>query len=332
MKAMTLGDFVLMHEGSPTAATRELSRLLLDVASCCNEIASMVSNASVRGLAGAADSTNVHGETQVPLDLAANQVLMERLQLSHHLGLFLSEESDDVIETRHCNAGSRYAIAVDPLDGSKLIDDAGTVGTIFAVFRTRKRAVTPTRDDFLQPGRSLAAAGIAVYGAQTMLAYTTGHGVHLFAYDHFRREWVLVNEQLRMQEPQSFAVYSVNEGNSLKWRPEVQSFITELKSSAEPRFSQRYAGSLVADGLRVLRSGGVFLYPDEATSPRGKLRLVYECAPLAFLVEQSGGQAVNTAGDPILDVVPRDIHERSPLVIGHPSHVNRFLRSLGRSV
>jgi fructose-1,6-bisphosphatase I len=258
---LTLTDFVLETQGTNPNATGELSRLLLDIASCCNEISWMVQSAGIRGAVGMTGDHNSHGEAQVPLDQEANQILSERLKRSHHVGLFLSEESKTAVKTRCWSADFRqsekkavhYKLVFDPLDGSKLVDEGGTVGTIFGIFRVKHSDRPPEEADFLQPASELVAAGMGVYGSQTKFLYTTRNGVHHFDYDPSRRDWVLVNDRL-MMPAEGDAIYSVNDSNELRWKDPVSRFVRSLKAP-ERKYNMKYAGSLVADGLRVLMRG-----------------------------------------------------------------------------
>ncbi|MEY4667731.1 MAG: hypothetical protein RL518_430 [Pseudomonadota bacterium] len=319
---MTLSDFVLTAEG----LDRELIQLLLETASCCKDISVAVSTAKIRGLVGYAGGSNVHGETQIHLDVEANEILMKRLALSHTLGLFLSEEVGDVLETKH-HKGGRYVFACDPFDGSSLAPSSGTVGTIWGIHRTLGEI--PSQGDFLQSGRSLVAAGMAVYGSDRQFLFTTGCGVHQFIFDPYRMDWILVNEKLMMPEPK-VVTYAVNEANHMKWTPEFRRFMNgTIKQSIFPA-SLRYCGSLVGDGLRVICEGANFFYPEDTSYPKGKLRYVYECAPLAFLVEQAGGKAITTRGRNILDITPIDVHAKSTLLMGHPTVIDRYLQECCR--
>jgi fructose-1,6-bisphosphatase I len=317
---MTLNDFVLTADG----IDRELTQLLLETASCCKEISVAVSSAKLRGVSGYADSKNIHGETQVGLDVEANEILMKRLALSHTLGLFLSEEVGEVLETKHHKAG-KYVFACDPLDGSSLINSSGTVGTIWGIHRVQGNA--PCQSDFLQPGKNLVAAGMAVYGADRQFLFTTGRGVHQFVFDPYRLDWVLVKERLMMPHP-TRVTYAVNEGNHLRWKQEFRDFISNtIKKGIEPA-SLRYCGSLVGDGLRVVSEGAAYFYPEDDKNPLGKLRYVYECAPLALLVEQAGGFANTTRGERILDATPTSVHAKSSLILAPPNVMDRYMDSV----
>lgn len=315
---MTLNDFVLAAN-----VDRELTQLLLEVASCCKEISIAVSSAKLRGVTGYTTSQNVHGEKQVGLDVESNEILMRRLKLSHTLGLFLSEEVGEVLETKHHKAG-KYVFACDPLDGSSLINSSGTVGTIWGIHRVQGDA--PCQSDFLQPGKNLVAAGMAVYGSDRQFLFSTGKGVHQFVFDPYRLDWVLVAERLVMPEVKR-VTYAVNEANYQRWKPQFRDFIVTLKKAIEPA-SLRYCGSLVGDGLRVVSEGAAFFYPEDGNNPLGKLRYVYECAPLAFLVEQAGGMAITTRGERILDVTPSSVHAKSSLILAPPNVIDRYVDSL----
>jgi fructose-1,6-bisphosphatase I len=315
---MTLSDFVLTAE-----IDRELTQLLLETAGCCKDISIAVSSAKLRRVVGRAESYNIHGEKQLPMDIEANRLLMERLALSHTLGLFLSEETTEVVETKHHKRG-RYVFSCDPFDGSSLAGSSGTVGTIWGIHKVQGES--PSQSDFLQPGKDLVAAGVAVYGSDRQFLFSLGNGVHQFVFDPYRLDWVLVNERVVMPPDPAVVTYAVNEANHLHWKQEFREFISRtIKQSAFPA-SLRYCGSLVGDGLRVITEGASFFYPEDRRDPKGKLRYVYEVAPMSFLVEQAGGMAITTAGRRVLDIVPSDVHQRSPLLMGPPTVMKRYLR------
>jgi fructose-1,6-bisphosphatase I len=309
---MTLSDFVVGAEGFD----RELIQLLLEIASCCRDISVAVSTAKIRGIVGLTGESNVHGERQVALDVEANNLLMKRLALSHTLGLFLSEEVGDVLETKHHGAG-KYVFACDPFDGSSLARSSGTVRTIWGIHRVQGE--TPSQSDFLQSGRSLVAAGMAVYGSDRQFLFTTGNGVHQFVFDPYRMDWVLVNENLIMPEP-SVVTYAVNEANHMKWTPDFRKFINRtIKQSIYPA-SLRYCGSLVGDGLRVLCEGANYFYPEDESYPNGKLRYVYECAPMSTC-RPRGWHAITTKTCVHVCVDSSSLTERGLVDVDNPSEL-----------
>jgi fructose-1,6-bisphosphatase I len=330
MKSMlTFEDFVLDREKKSELGTPEETRLLLDIASCCKQISGLVQDATLDAMEGATKSQNIHGDFQIPLDLAADGLLVNRLQSTEHLALVLSEEREEVYQTDKWSPRSKFVVAFDPVDGSKELEHGGQVGTIFSILRVREEGAPPSHLDFLQPGRAVVAAGMAVYGSQTMLLFTTGQGLHQFALSRKLHEWMLVNDDLKMKQGGLKATYSINEGNEVRWKDSVVRFIKDVKRSVQPVYTHRYVGSLVADAFRVMLGGGIFLYPEDSSNPKGKLRYLYEAAPIAMMVEQAGGLAVTSTGKRILDVCPADVHERSSLIIGEPRDIGRYSRFLG---
>lgn len=316
----TLYRFILAEQRRHPDTTGELSDLLLSISLGVKFIHSLLTGAGVRGLHGYTGRTNVQGEQVHEIDEQADQTLVSILGSSGHFGLLLSEEHDSVMAAEEGHQDAKYVVAFDPLDGSSNLDSCIPVGTIFGIFRKKDLSRPADRTDFLQTGRNLVAAGYAVYGPTTRFVYSSGRGVHCFALDPLLGEFVLVDEQLRT--PSTGKIYSVNEGNSSRWSQEVTRYVQSLKENAG--YSLRYAGSLVADFDRNLRRGGVFLYPGDEKHRRGKLRLIYECMPLAFIAEQAGGRAIDGEQD-ILDILPSDVHERCPLVIGSTDEVERYL-------
>jgi fructose-1,6-bisphosphatase I len=285
-----------------------------------------VATSGFRGLQGYSGRTNVQGEKTHVLDEEADQVLVEMLGSSGHFGLLVSEEQETVISTDRNSAASKYVLAFDPLDGSSNLGSNIPVGTIFTIFRKREAGRPANESDFLQSGRGIVAAGYALYGPKTSFVYSTGEGVHGFTYDPELGEFILTEE--RIVSPPRGSTYSINEGNSIYWDRAVGTFIDCLKREdvvAKTPYSARYVGSLVADFDRNLKRGGVYIYPGDTKNPRGKLRMLYECMPLAFLAENAGGKATDGVR-PILDIVPQSIHERAPLVIGSAYEVDWFQR------
>ncbi len=321
---MTLSRFIRAQERKLTGTTGELSDLLSTIALGVKMIAPLIATAGFKGLYGYTGKTNVQGEKTQILDEQADQILVELLGSSGHFGLLVSEERDSVIETEIGHQTAKYVIALDPLDGSSNLGSNIPVGTIFSIFRKRDLNRYAAYEDFLQQGRGLVAAGYAVYGAKTSFVYSAGNGVHGFTLDPTIGEFLLTDEQIRI--PDQGSTYSTNEGNLTKWGPKIIEFITQLKTPSSTRstpYSARYVGSLVADFDRNLKKGGIFLYPADNKNLRGKLRLLYECIPLAFICEQAGGRAVDGTMN-ILDVMPKDIHERCPLIVGSKKDVDWF--------
>jgi len=327
----TLSRYILKKEAEHPEATGELSELLTAIGVGVKMIGHLVASAGFMGAKGYTGNINVQGELTHQLDEDADEILVELLGASGHFGSLVSEERDGAIETEAMNKGAKYVVAFDPLDGSSNIGSNIPVGTIFTIFRICDDAVGARVEDFLQPGRQVVAAGYSVYGAKTSFVYSAGNGVHGFTLDRTIGEFVLTEESMQM--PASGNIYSVNEGYWEGWSPQLQEFITTLRTSQNASgvpFTSRYVGSLVADFDRTLRKGGLFLHPGNVTRPEGKLRLLYECIPLAFIAEQASGKATNGEKN-VLDIEPKAIHERSPLIIGSKREVEWFEEMVGKS-
>jgi fructose-1,6-bisphosphatase I len=326
--AHTLSRFIRGQERKHWGATGELSDLLTSIALGVKIISSLVATSGFKGLTGYTGNTNVQGEETSALDEAADSILVDVLGTSGHFGSLVSEERDHLVETPHGSQNGKYVVAFDPLDGSSNIALNIPIGTIFTVFRKKEMHRPAQLDDYLQPGNKIVAAGYAVYGAKTTFVYSTGDGVHSFTYDPAIGEFMLTHE--RIQCPARGSIYATNEGYSERWQPEVVSYIQSLKQKDSARgtpYSARYVGSLVSDFDRILHKGGVYLYPADTKQPSGKLRLLYECMPLAYIVAQAGGRAVDGARD-ILDIVPDSIHQRSPFIIGSRDDITQYQQAL----
>lgn len=324
----TLSRFIHSQRRRYPDSTGELSDLLVSISLGMKLISQMAATAGFKGLHGYTGETNLHGDEVKLLDEEADEVLVELLGSSGHFGLLVSEERDSVISTDASHSEGKYVLAFDPLDGSSNIGSNIPTGTIFCIFRKKDDSRPATHDDFCQPGTEIVAAGYSVYGAKTSFVYSTGSGVHGFTLDPSIGEFVLTDENIRI--PHQGTIYSVNEGNTCFWSDSMKEYIASLKSEdATPKgpFTGRYVGSLVADFDRTLRKGGIFLYPTDAKRPNGRLRLLYECMPLAFIMEQAGGAAVN-GPERIVEVVPGDIHQKSALITGSPHEVGRFQRTV----
>ncbi len=320
----TLSRFIHAQRRKYPDSTGELSDLLVSISLGVKLISQMVATAGFKGLHGYTGETNLHGEEVKVLDEEADEVLVEVLGSSGHFGLLVSEERDSVISTDASHSEGKYVLAFDPLDGSSNIGSSIPTGTIFCILKKKDQARPAALDDFRQPGTSIVAAGYSVYGAKTSFVYSTGSGVHSFTLDPSIGEFVLTEENIKV--PHSGNIYSVNEGNTAYWSEGVRHFVRCLKgerATDKGPYSGRYVGSLVADFDRTLRKGGIFLYPADSKRPTGRLRLLYECMPLAFIMEQAGGSAIN-GEQRIVDVVPKDIHERSALIVGSPREVEMY--------
>lgn len=322
----TLDQFIAAQDPRDGLDPRELNELLRSLEVACKRIALIVQNADHAATARTGEA-NIHQEEQIALDLGANNVLRRELELSHHFGLLLSEEDGNVIRTKGATNGSQYVVAFDPLDGSKEVECNIPVGTIFAIWKKTSDGL-PAEEDFYQPGRNLVAAGMMIYGPRVQFIYSAGHGVHKFEIDSAGL-LVLTDAQVRI--PRAGRIYSANEGNSPRWSKHLQDYVLSLKNRTAAQggaYSARYAGSLVCDVGRLLQKGGVFLYPGDDKNQNGKLRLLYEVIPVAFLIEQAGGIAVTSTGQRILDIVPDDVHQRCTIVAGSPHELKVFQESL----
>jgi fructose-1,6-bisphosphatase I len=312
-------------------ATGELSGLLTELIVAGKIISAEANMAGLADVIGVSGKTNIQGEEVQKLDEFANNTIKRRMARSGYICVMASEEDDEIIPAQEGYEG-KYTLAFDPLDGSSNIDVNVSIGTIFSIHLRKSQGQQGTLEDVLQSGNSLVAAGYIIYGSSTMLVYSTGEGVHGFTLDPSVGEFFLSHENI--QTPEKSKYYSVNEGNYNYWTPEMRDYVSYLKEidgdSGRP-YSSRYIGSLVADFHRNLISGGIFLYPCDCRDPdkpKGKLRLLYEASPLAFLAEQSGGRAITDDGRRILDIQPQDLHERISLIIGSRKEVDvaeRFL-------
>ena len=306
----TLERYIMRKQAEFPYATGELSQLLRDIALAGKIVNREVNRAGLSRITGAMGGQNVQGEAQQKLDVEANIRFIRALTNGGEACAVLSEEDEEIISTGNDNG--KYVVAIDPLDGSSNIDVNVSIGTIFGIYRRVSRIGGPARkEDFLQGGRAQVAAGYILYGSSTMLVYTTGHGVTGFTYENSLGEFFLSHPDIKI--PQHGPVFSCNEGNWFDYPEFVRTYLTTCK---ERRLTARYVGSLVADYHRNLFTGGIYLYPPTVDKPGGKLRLLYECYPLAFLIEQAGGMAV-TGADVVLDVPPTaDLHQRAPLFVG----------------
>lgn len=315
---VTIERFILDQQ--PAEATGTLTALLYDLALCGKLIASRTRRAGLTDLLGRAGTTNVQDEEQKVLDVYADDVMHELLSRGGRVSALVSEERT---EHQIVADGGPYVVACDPLDGSSNIDSDVSIGTIFGVFGSGEED-RGTVEDCLRPGRDLAAAGYILYSTATLLVYSAGDGVHVFTLDPEVGEFLLTDADLRYPEEPSY--YSINYAAAGRWSEGVERYVAWLDSDEPPLLSQRYIGSAVADFHRNLIHGGVFGYPADEAQPDGKLRLLYEAAPLAFLAAQAGGYA--TDGDTaILDIRPTDLHQRTPIFVGD-DHLTRKAQEL----
>ncbi len=302
-------------------ASGTFSWMLSGITLATKMIAAEIRKAGLNDAYGAAGAINVQGEAQQKLDVFANDAMQHCLGQRDAVAALISEENDEPVFFDESGHNGKYIIVFDPLDGSSNIDVNVNVGTIFSIFR--RPANTPLEDALLQPGIRQIAAGYVVYGPSTVFVYTTGTGVYGFTLDPAIGAYVLSFENMRM--PNQGQYYSVNEANYDSFPPKYRQYLTELREgrlNGQP-YSSRYIGSLVADFHRTLLKGGVFLYPPTQQQPKGKLRLLYEANPLAWIAEQAGGRAISANGR-VLETQPESIHERTSLVVGSRAEVDRL--------
>lgn len=329
-RLITLDEFIIQRQKDYPMATGELSGLLRDIGVAAKVVNRDLSKAGlVENILGNTGSTNVQGEEVKKLDEFANTILIQCLTSSGECCGIASEEEDTFVsfhEDERC-MNAKYVVLFDPLDGSSNIDVNAPVGTIFSIYRRVSPVGTPcTSEDFLQPGRKQVAAGYVIYGSSTMLVYTTGKGVNGFTLDIAIGEFCLSHPDMRT--PEKASTYSLNQGNYHTFPEGVQQYVDFCQSTeGKKAYSLRYIGSMVADFHRNLIKGGIFIYPGSKSAPKGKLRLMYECNPMAFLQEQAGGKA-DTGSGSVLDVVPTELHQRVPVFIGSAGMVDDALSYL----
>ena len=326
----TLDRFLLEAQRAFPDAKGEFTQLFQQLALAGKIIASRVNQAGLAGLLGHTGKVNVQGETVQKLDEFANDTLIRALEGGGQVCLMASEENDDPIPIPTRYPKGKYVLMFDPLDGSTNIDVNISIGTIFSVHKRLNEDGEPGLADCLQPGRTQLAAGYIIYGSSCMFVFTSGHGVHGFTLDPTVGEFFLSHPDIKM--PERGKIYSVNEGNEAVWDDDVRSWVDWLKTpdKAQGRpYSSRYIGTLVADFHRTLMKGGVFAYPADKKNKNGKLRLLYEAAPMAFLAAQAGGLA-STGKQPVLDVTPTELHQRVPLFIGSKLDVEDAIARLAR--
>lgn len=321
----TLGEFIVEKQSDFPHASGELSSLLGSIKLAAKIVNREINKAGLADITGSVGAENIQGEEQQKLDLYANDKFKAALEARDQVCGIASEEEDLAVSfKRQLNRDAKYVVLMDPLDGSSNIDVNVSVGTIFSIYRRISPVGSPAIDtDFLQPGHRQVAAGYVIYGSSTMLVYTTGNGVHGFTYDPSLGVFCLSHEN--MQIPVDGNIYSINEGNYIRFPLGVKKYIKycqEYVPQDNRPYTSRYIGSLVADFHRNLLKGGIYLYPSTANYPNGKLRLLYECNPMALLIEQAGGRATN-GQQRILDLVPTELHQRVPFFVGSTNMVNK---------
>ena len=313
----TLTEFIIERQADFKYAKGELTRLLSDISIAAKIVNREVNKAGLVDILGEADSVNIQGEAVQKLDVYANKQFIAALTAGNEVCALVSEEDEDIIHiSNNGNDVGKYVVAFDPLDGSSNIDSNVSTGTIFAIYRRVSLSGRAELDDFLQPGTELVAAGYIIYGSSSMLVYTTGRGVNGFTLDPSIGEFCLSHPDMKI--PKSGKIYSINQGYFVHFPKGIKQYIKYCQEEDEATnrpYSLRYIGSMVADFHRNMIKGGIFIYPTTAFSPTGKLRLLYECNPLAFIAEEAGGKASN-GSKRILEVQPECIHQRVPILIG----------------
>lgn len=324
---ITLDEYIIQAQNRFPGATGELSQLLRDIGLAAKIISREVNKAGITNILGLEGEENVHGEQVKKLDVFSNNQMLSALSRSDIVCLIISEENDGIIRLKSSNG--RYIVFMDPLDGSSNIDVNVSIGTIFSIYRRRTHTADyPLNDDAMQPGDNQIAAGYVLYGSSTIMAYTTGMGVSVFTLDPTIGEFILSDDDIKI--PKHGSYYSINEGSYNSWSEGLKKYIkycqVEDPSTHRP-YSARYIGSMVADLHRILLKGGVFIYPSSKSYPQGKLRLMYECNPMAMIIEQGGGIATDGYRR-IMEIEPHNIHERTPIYIGSPENVQKVMTFL----
>ncbi len=330
-KIKTLTEFIIERQAQYPHAKGALTRLLNDIATAAKIVNREINAAGLVDILGTVGRENIQGETQKKLDVFANDMFITALKGGGECCAIASEENEKVISFQNeFSELGKYVIAIDPLDGSSNIEANVSIGTIFSIYRRITEAGGGTLEDLLQPGLNLVAAGYIIYGSSTMLVYTTGKGVNGFTLDPSVGIFCLSHPEMRF--PETASIYSVNEGNYIHFPQGVKNYIKycqEEESATLRPFTSRYIGSLVADFHRNLIKGGIFLYPGTAKNPNGKLRLLYECKPIAYIAEQAGGKA-SDGSRRIMEIMPESLHQRSPFYTGPKWMVEKLEEFLHR--
>jgi fructose-1,6-bisphosphatase I len=329
----TLGQFIIERQSDFPYAKGELSRLLRDIGIAAKIVNREVNKAGLMDILGDAGGSNVQGEEQKKLDVFANEQFISALSSGGECCAVASEENEKLVPiSSEVSKNAKYVVCIDPLDGSSNIDVNVSIGTIFSIYRRVSLSGPITEKDFFQRGTEQVAAGYIIFGSSTMLVYTTGRGVNGFTLDPSIGEFCLSHPDLKI--PSIGSIYSINEGNYVHFPEGVKQYIKycQAEDAATKRpYSSRYIGSLVADFHRNLLKGGIYLYPATAKSPKGKLRLMYECNPLAWIVEQAGGKA-SDGYNRIMEIQPTSLHQRTPFYIGSVEMVKQVEDFLARHI
>ena len=325
MRRISLSRYLIEEQREKHWIEGDLRLLIEVVARACKSISIAISKGALSDNLGSAGDENVQGEVQKKLDVISNEILLEANEWGGHLAAMASEEMEHPHQIPHRFPKGEYLLLFDPLDGSSNIDVNVSVGTIFSVLRCPEGVTDPDANAFMQPGARQVAAGFAVYGPSTLLVLTLGHGVAVFTLDRELGSFVLTQDAVTI--PADTAEFAINMSNMRNWEAPVKRYIDEcLAGKTGPRgkdFNMRWVASMVADLFRILTRGGVFMYPQDAKHTHGRLRLMYEANPMAFIVEQAGGAATN-GRTRILDLQPTGLHQRTGLVIGSKNEVERI--------
>ncbi|MGV8878705.1 MAG: class 1 fructose-bisphosphatase [Sphingobacteriaceae bacterium] len=329
----TLGQFIIEKQADFPYAKGELSRLLRDIAIAAKVVNREINKAGLVDIIGESGTTNIQGETQKKLDIYANDQFITALTMGGECCMVVSEENEEVTHIESpVSDNAKYIVAIDPLDGSSNIEVNVAVGTIFSIYRRKSVAGRATLNDVYQKGTAQVAAGYIIYGSSTMLVYSTGKGVNGFTLDPSIGEFCLSHPNMKIAKEGH--TYSVNEGNYKKFPDGVKKYLKycqdEDAATARP-YTARYIGSMIGDIHRNIINGGIFLYPITGNAPSGKLRLVYECNPMAFIIEQAGGRAT-TGMNRILDLEVTELHQRSPIFIGSENMVLKLEEFMRQAV
>ncbi len=325
---ITLNQFISDQQNQFPFVKGSLSKIFRDIQLAAKMINRDVRKAGLIDILGNFGETNIQGEEQKKLDVISNDVFLKLMDFGGDCVCVVSEENDDI---HWCpdGADAKYILAIDPLDGSSNIDVNASIGSIFSIYKRLSPDKPVGKEDILQKGNAQVAAGYVIYGTATMLVYTTGSGVNGFTLDDSIQEFCLSHPDIKT--PQTGTIFSLNEGNLNEFPQGIINYINWCKQSNKEEkrpYSARYIGSLIADFHRNLLKGGVYLYPSTIKAPNGKLRLLYECNPMAFLVEQAGGTATNGSMR-IMDIEPTDLHQRTPIIIGSTAMVQKVEEMLG---
>ncbi|WP_109831697.1 class 1 fructose-bisphosphatase [Reichenbachiella versicolor] len=322
----TLGQFIIERQKDFPYAKGELSRLLRDIGIAAKVINREVNKAGLANIFGYNGNTNIQGEDQKKLDVFADEQLINALTSGDECCVVASEENDSYIPVEHnISKGAKYVVLFDPLDGSSNIEYNVSIGTIFSIYRRTSESGAGQLEDCLQAGKNQVAAGYIVYGSSTMLVFTTGRGVNGFTYDPSIGEFCLSHPDIKV--PEDGHIYSVNEGNYQKFPEGIKKYIKYCQEEDEPTkrpYTSRYIGSMVSDFHRNLLAGGIYIYPSYHNNPKGKIRLSYECNPLAYIIEQAGGMATDGVNR-ILDIKPTELHQRTPIILGSRNMVLKVM-------